>query len=68
MASTSAGRARRRLSAPPHTLIFSPVLGVAFHKYAYESVRAEEARRAVSKGERDSVRPRTTSPYYEPEY
>ena len=37
-------------------------LGVAFHKYAYESIRPEEARRAVSKDERDSVRQKNTSP------
>ena len=38
-------------------------LSAAFHKYAYESVRPEEARRAVSKGERYSVLPENTSPY-----
>jgi hypothetical protein len=43
------------------------VLSAAFHKYAYESVRAEEARRACPeasrRGEWYSILPENTSPY-----
>jgi hypothetical protein len=39
------------------------VLSAAFNKYAYDSVRAEEARRAVSKGEWYSILPENTLPY-----
>jgi len=50
-----------RFSAVTHQYVRR--LSAAFHKYAFESVRPEEARGAVSKGERDSVCPRNTSPY-----
>jgi hypothetical protein len=39
------------------------VLSAAFHKYAYDSVRPEEARRAVSKGGWYSILPENTLPY-----
>jgi hypothetical protein len=43
--------------------LYEKALSAAFHKYAYESVHPEEARRAVSKGKRYSVLQENTSPY-----